>query len=369
MIFVLLSRFPTEKAYGVTTQFSARALKHLGYKTVIITPKSNSGENLKNEVKILGSNLRLRLLDKRLKIPLSIRYIVFQIILSILIRVEFRRENLVFWTRDSLIAILLSIFSKSVVVLEIHRVPNYFYSFTIYIAKFKKNIVIAPISFFLKEKLSLHDKRVIIAPMSVNKNDLIYFNKNKNRKTNKIIYVGSIHSSGIPLHLDLLNNSAKIISKSNPTWTIEIVGISKADFLTSISEEISWNIKVIGYKKRADVLRSLSSASIALVVYPNDKYFQDSFPIKIIEYASASAAIVASKTISHINILGHDKCMYFKPDSSISLANSINTLIRNPKKRREISSLARDWAKDFTYETRVLNIMNEVNNIKKGMYS
>jgi hypothetical protein len=38
IVFILTARFPTEKAYGVTTEFSARAIKELGYLTSIITP-------------------------------------------------------------------------------------------------------------------------------------------------------------------------------------------------------------------------------------------------------------------------------------------------------------------------------------------
>ena len=65
--FVLASRFPTKKAYGVTTENTARAATELGHRSSIITPELGEKDVSTLNVLIVGSSISQYLLSSRLR--------------------------------------------------------------------------------------------------------------------------------------------------------------------------------------------------------------------------------------------------------------------------------------------------------------
>jgi glycosyltransferase involved in cell wall biosynthesis len=364
-IFVLLSKFPTTRAYGVTTELSALTVRKFGYYSLIVTPKLGEYPPSGNEIIEIAPKIRSVLLTNYLSKFLIIRFNFFLMIYPLIIRFKFLDKNVVFWTRDIILAFLLSTFSKKLTICEIHRTPRGFQLIVLKLLSRKKNVILAPISNFLENKIILNSHRTVIAHMAINKEEIIETNSIKAKRYKKIIYVGNPNNGAVPLQIDLLNDAAGLVYKKNPDWIFEIVGISEEVFLRSCSKYKSPNIKFLEHLPRKLVIKKLRSSLIGLVIYPNLQWFHDSFPIKIVEYSASGVAIVASDTIAHRRILSKNRCVYFKSGSAVSLANGISQLINNEAFRVEVIKNSLVWVKDLTYEKRVTNIISVVNKLNK----
>ena len=127
--FVLLSRFPTEKAYGVTTEYTARALSNIGFKTQIITPKIFPKGTSKLEVISRIEFVARFLLSNKIKSLITLRFNIFILLYVFSIRLKSLRSCNVFWCRDIYLAFLLSSFCSDLCVCEVHRTPVGFQMF------------------------------------------------------------------------------------------------------------------------------------------------------------------------------------------------------------------------------------------------
>lgn len=352
--FILVSRFPTSKAYGVTTEYSARALKQLGHISRIVTNKFDG--NLRSNIDIveIGSRISKVILSNRIKKFQFFRFSLFCIIYVILVRKKFRNKTQLFWTRDIFLSTLLSLKSKHIIVCEIHNMPTIFEYWLLKVLVKKRNIVIAPISNFLDGMISFNIKNTVLAPMAINSDELLS-PLEKITKFNEIIYLGNHESLGVTIDCNLLNYSAKAILNFRPDWKFTFIGISEKNFAKHIDSPISANIVFIDRLDRELVFHKISKGKIGLVVYPDDGLHQ--FPIKVVEYAAAGLAIIASNTKAHRNVLNSNNAIFFHYGSVDSLVSSIMFLIDNPVYSEYISMNALKWASNLTYTKRVKNIL------------
>jgi len=355
--FILTSRFPTEKAYGVTTEYSARAIFNLFYDVVIITPfKDRHFESKINVLEIQGG-ISSKLLSSKTKRFIFCRYHLFLVLYSLTIKSHFSKRYVVFWTRDIFLTYMLSLFTKNIIILELHNLPkgiqNYFIKYLI-----KKNrVYIAPITDFLSSKFNFNKSRYILAPMAVNNDEFIEQSEMK-LKNNTIIYVGTTSSGGVELDCNFINNLAFLVAANFPEWVIELVGINKDFFIDQISSSISTNINFLGYIQRDEALKKMKYAKVGLVLYGNNDYHQ--FPIKIVEYAASGLSILASDTPIHRRVLGSDKCVFYEVQSPISAFASFKSLLDNPNMASELNFNLSNWVKKLTYTNRVTKVLELV---------
>ena len=358
-VFLLPTRFPTNKAYGVTTEFTALALQNFNFKVTISTSLFDESLSTKLSVSATTNHLANKLLSPKIRVALTARFSVFQVIFAIHNAFKFRGKHVVFWTRDIFLAFLLMKFTRNFIVCEIHRTPGKLQSICLRFLLRQKRIIISPISNFLPSIQKLSKFKTVFSPMSVNVGEIEFFNSFKNKKQKTIIYVGNKSSGDYVLNVNLLNEVALSLCGTHPEWNIEIIGVSESFFHSQIERHISPNIKLLGQIPRELVIKRLALASIGLVIYPNSKWLNDSSPIKIIEYAAAGAAIVASKSVAHLRLLDDQKCVFFEIDSAESLTGAIERLILDSSLRSLISHNANNWSKIFTYDNRVQNILRE----------
>ena len=359
-VFLLPTRFPTEKAYGVTTEFTALALQNFDFKVTISTSLFDESLSTKLLVSATTNHLANKLLSPKIRVALTARFSVFQVIFAIHNAFKFKGKHVVFWTRDIFLAFLVMKFTRNFVVCEIHRTPGKLQSICLRFLLRGKRIIISPISNFLPSIQKLSKFKIVFSPMSVNGGEIEFFNSFKNKKQKTIIYVGNKSSGDYVLNVNLLNEVALSLSETHPEWNIEIIGVSESYFHSKIERHFSPNIKLFGQIPRELVIKRLAVASIGLVIYPNSKWLNDSSPIKIIEYAAAGAAIVASKSVAHLRLLDDQKCVFFEIDSAESLTGAIERLILDSSLRSLISHNANNWSKIFTYENRAQNILREL---------
>jgi glycosyltransferase involved in cell wall biosynthesis len=206
----------------------------------------------------------------------------------------------------------------------------------------------------LQEKLKISTKNSVVAPMSVYQSEILG-KKQKILSSEVIIgYIGSPHSSGVKLSLQSIIEAALVFKSSKLNICFRLVGINKIDFQ---SIDFPSNIEFVGRVPRSKSLKAIDNFDIGLVIYPDDKYFNDSFPIKIVEYAARRVPIIASNTTAHKNILGEKKALFFDLSSADSLANCIVDLLNDSAKRESIVLNASCWVKQLTYQKRIEKVL------------
>jgi len=374
IIFPLLSRFPTNMAYGVTTEQTANALRSLGYKVLILTSKKD--EKIFTEQKVVGlcKKSQFLILNSNVKNLVGIRLTIFTLIYGLTISFKYRHISNLFWTRDLLLSLILSFTSSSFIVCEIHRKPSKIGLFYLFVLKKRNKVLLAVISSALRIKLGIGEYESVIAPMSVNSKEIEYFSKIQGPRKKKIVYLGNLFSGTHKLNVNLINELAHQMLLDFPDWTIEVIGINKNAFKSSCLKGIPTNLRIIERLGRQEIMIKLSESRIGLVIYPNNEYFHDSFPIKIAEYAAAKLAIVASDTVAHRNILDESRCVYFKSDCLISLKETLARLINDDQLQLRLSQNASKWVSNLTYENRVnavlkqLEIQYKTNSVSQGKF-
>ncbi len=347
-------------AYGVTTEHTANALRSLNYDVVIITPKIDKNILSGNQVVTLCKYFYLTILSNRINKFIGVRLFIYTVIYGLVINFKYGHKSNIFWTRDLFLSCILSFTSRSSIVCEIHRTPNKINLMYLWLLKKRKNVTLAPITEKLQTKLNLQENRSVVVPMSINQKDIVFFSEIKNSRRNKIVYLGNLSSGSYKLNVNLLNELAWRLFDEFPDWSIEVIGINKVQFEISCTRKLPSNLKIIGRLSRQDIIMKLAEAKIGLVIYSNEPYFHDSFPIKIVEYAVARLCIVASDTVAHRNILSEDTCIYFDNNSLLSLEKSISRLILDKKLQATLSQNIFSWVENLTYENRVNSVLKQI---------
>ena len=76
--FLLTSSYPTEKAYGVTTSETAKAIREMGIDTRILSVGSSNSDSAQNHIVLLNS-YATNLLTKTLQLDIKyLNYLVFK---------------------------------------------------------------------------------------------------------------------------------------------------------------------------------------------------------------------------------------------------------------------------------------------------
>ena len=358
IFFIIPSRYPTEKAYGVTTEYTALALKNLGHNVTIICSYKEKNQNTDLPIFAINSLIIRLLTSKRIIKFKRFRFLFFLVIFAFRIRIILPKSNNIIWCRDIMLAMMLSVFTKNQIVCEIHRVPSLFERILLLFLNNKTNVLLCPITNKLKSKLNLKGPRCTTAPMAVNSSELELLKNSRKYKQKIISYIGHIHQVGNFLDTNLINNAATLINRNHPEWRINIIGITVDEFQKNLTSKLANNLDFYGQITRQEVLKALNISRIGLLIYPDSKWFKDNFPIKIVEYAAGGLGIVASDTESHRAILGEDLCVYFKPDSHYNLADAVIKLIENSEFLDFISINSQNWAQNFTYEMRAKKIID-----------
>ena len=354
--FVLNVRYPTEKAYGVTTGLTAKAISDTGlYSVEIITPKLD--KHYENYVKTVEVKMPLQgihnyIVKKENNLGPYV-FTLWNLFYPLRLIIGLQRRNNLIWLRDIYTTLALSLLGYQTVC-EIHRTPSVINRILLYILELLPNNTIIVISETLQDKLRISKKNSVVAPMAVNESEIL--DKKLKVLGNKIIigYIGSPHSSGIKLSLQSIIEAARIFESTKPNIRFRLVGINKSDF-----NDIDFpsNIELVGRVSRSNSLKSIDNFDIGLVIYPEKKYFIDSFPIKIVEYAARHVPIIASNTTAHKNILGSNKALFFDYGSAESLANCIIQLLTDSNKRESIALNSFYWVKQHTYQKRVEKVL------------
>jgi glycosyltransferase involved in cell wall biosynthesis len=283
------------------------------------------------------------------------------------------RSASIYWTRDSLSALILSFIKRNKpILLELHHLPEGIGLTILNTLKIRKNIHFAAISNKLADGVQavIGDTRIIICPMGVPR-EFISRNSNSFPKERiRLIYVGKGKSSGYDNGLTTLIHNFTGTLKKYPKITLTFLGL-ESNFKTALMNEVEImklnpaSFIFLDHKPHSEVAKILASCHIGLIPYPKNKYNEERFPIKSLEYAAAGLAILASNIESHIRIIGSECSWFYDPSQEGSFDLQIDMILSNQYERDRKVKNAQVWAEDYSYEKRIQVVTTYFDSILK----
>ena len=371
IIFLTPARYPTEKAYGVTTGNTLEALSRLGA-GVEIWNRDYSGTDE------YGNNLfqpgKKKLPKKRLLYRIDFlgisrwAYVLdqFKFALNCLTAVRKETENVVAWTRFPLVGLVTSFSSKvELLIVELHHQPNFTSRiFLRGIGKLKrlKVAVISQKSKTQFDSLGL-GIRTFILEMSVPEK-FIQSAIHPLTLPAKVCYLGKSKSSGNTNNLEFILSGFSQTKKASQS-KLELVGVEsqEASSLAVYAEKLripQGNIQFISHIPHKEVDEYLNGASIGIVPYELNNYNSARFPIKILEYAAKGIWILAPESFAANLQIPPGVIITYKDADSTDFARELDLLIGKLNLQPTRNSVAINFAKLRTYSNRAQKCMEQI---------
>jgi len=372
-MMALSTRYPTEKAYGITTTETAKALRDAGNQIQIVAPR-----NLGAGAQITDSNDSISVLE--VSIPAQAwlwkrygsgvsgaangAFFIFRILFAFALRKHTKHsDHEALWVRDPLIALLAKgSLNQRRILLEIHRRPKWIDAWLIRVLSRRQTQVLAFLTPQLEELLypANIDARKVVLPVGVAEDffgAVADFSQTFVSPRVIITYVGKGRSSGNDNNLRILVEAALLAEKRDLPYTFKLTGLESdiIEELREYSEKAGLSEESIifsGHIPHSKVATELQGSDILLIPYPDSEYYKDAFSIKLVEYAASGRPILASDTKAHRQVLGEDHASFFNPDKVTSLLEVISDMRSMPEETHRKAVNAQNWARGFAYSTR-----------------
>ncbi len=383
---ILLSgRFPTEKAYGVTTNGTIKSLLELGHEVVVFGIKSDYHGEIPEDNQFALENYRENLISMFLK-KLSfsnygklnqIAWRLYWFLANHLNKEKISTFDFdLIWIRDK----HMLRFSRGAgnVVIEIHqRIKE---SDCLQLAKISKTkkLLVAPISPILIKSINeiRPDLNIVYAPMGINPEMISNQNSSKlfvsnllNKMQTKsgklqIGYVGKFYPNGYSKGIEDLLKLSRVKEPLSETFNISLTGGTEKEILKLkrvISEEqlSIQNLEVNPHVPHALALEKMKNLDVIILPKPDsEKYL--GFPLKCIEAVASGRIILAAKCRTYTDVFSDSFQPYwYEPGDASSLYNSIVQALSDSDLETKINT-GLVFAEQFGWETRTKNIVSNL---------
>ena len=370
IVFFLTSRYPTHKAYGVTTGETARELANRGNKVNIIAPNFTGDMSQKdpydNQVILIQSKFvtlaRKHLYDLRI-IGRPIFVMTSMLFTLKTLRILRRNSTDVVWLRDFWSGILIKFFAPTIkLVVEVHQRPSGFGMLNLYLLQKHENTALLTIQESLKIDLQrkFPAAKVYLGFMGARseffETGRFRFQQLGNQADTrvKVCYLGRFSSSGIDNGLyELLENWRRI---PEDLAELTLIGLSESEIKTVRKQFEMNNLRTSPSLPHSVIPKTLANFDCGLVPYPEGAYHRTRFPIKIVEYGACGLNIIASDTVAHRELLKEDFAYFYSLTDASSLLHILEEIMSNRRDSRERARRSFVWAQDYTYSKRVSEI-------------
>lgn len=384
-IGILLSgRYPTEKAYGVTTNSTAKCLSEMGHSVYVVGLHSSYSEDIPTVENLTILQYKEPEFAKFLKsrafaghgILSQASWWIYWRILAVLNKSKLSKLDLdLIWIRDPQMMRFATNVQK--MILEIHQNFDLNKLTKRVTTSSKGKVVIAPISQSLLKKFkgSMLENLTVFSPMGINLEDVsddeeaigyINFLMNAIRdqvRPLKVGYVGKFYPNGYSKGFeDILGLTSKKSIKNIPI-EISVTGGTQSEINLALEHIRAMNIDQthlylnphVPHKLALEAMRKLDV--IVLPSPSSDKYM--GFPLKCLEALAIGKIVVVSRTKMYEDVFNQQFQPYwYTPGDVDSLANSIEYAITDPElKSRILDGLA--FSKGFTWMNRTGRLMKE----------
>lgn len=363
IVFLVTSRYPTEKAYGVTIGRTCQALRELGFDSEIVGPiqdLSNS-DNYGNKLSsIFGQNNWLSWMYK-VSITNPINYVVWLFLYGLVSVRMFRNfEGVLIYREVYLILFPALLLRNATHILEIHHSPKGFKkALTRFILRIR-NVKMVCIASNVRNSIGEieNTERIKVIGMGVPK-DFFRPLRKEQIEAISICFLGKAESNG---------NSNGILEFTEMICQLPIaeemvlsfVGLNSPELESKIRartvSSVNIDTRFIAHASHDQIPKITSEIKVGLLPYPESEYHRDRFPIKALEYAALGLVLLVSDTQSHRSIIPASCVFFFDYDSSDSLQKAIEGIkTEDLSMKKKID--AQNWSKQFTYEKRAKELV------------
>lgn len=364
IVFLLTAKFPTNKAYGVTTNGTAQGLAQLGHNVEVFSSsqvevhsKSNLALKVVLKFKDINGNLKNNSLYFRL-----LRLMVF-----VAAHKKYVRTIDLLWIREIPLALFALLFmQKKWIVLEIHQKPQRLNKLVLSLLIRQRRVIVCPIKSKLISGIRIGKYAPVIAPMSVTE-DFLSFGRSRTSDEdgsfNKILYLGNISNKHQEKCVKYFLKNIEQFTDDNRIKSITMIGIP-AEWIWKLSSEklkSSNKLKVLYHVQHSEIPKYVEPGMVGVLSYFDNDYFKNTFPIKAVEYAALKIPILASSTEAHHDILP-EKCAYFfdMSEANYNLSESLGTLLEDSINVNKTVHAAFKWVEKFSYRQRSERVMESL---------
>jgi hypothetical protein len=378
--YVLSSKFPTQKAYGVTARETVSELLLRSIDVKIFVMKS---EYLDDDFKKINKYIINFSQNKLIKTLINfgekrqsrLNYFSWRLgtllcIIKNLQLIENFNPDLI-WVRDPLLVYLCAKKIKSAkIIFEVHDSSSK-YMYRIF-QKYNSNIQYLPINESNKSFLVNINSKINtqIAPMgirNISESVQVEINKymnslmNKKGKPIQIGYIGRFAPGGYTKGIEDLINYAKFSQAMNLNNEITLIGAIDSEIEDYNSLRISLGINSKYLKIRPHVSHSIAvrmMRSFDVLILP--KYSSESYmgmPLKLLEYLSSGRiTIIADIDLYTKCFTSSFKPFLYTPEDMLSLDYSLNSALKDKKLKAKLNAGV-NFASNFTWQKRTSKIL------------
>ena len=378
---ILGTRYPTEKAYGVTTAYSAKEASSLGYQVSVISPRvalNSATEPLTtNALQVnpkipFGGWLQVLFGSKSLeisKLAFQLHTFLFKKQLK---KIPGVKNFSIYWLRDVTIAEAVSNLKPNCrIILELHTPLRVKEIQRLRKLSRKSDLILAPISPVAVTRLKEMNfqAKIVYSPMGI---DIERFSRavprlNQPNIQKEVVYLGKFTSLGASNGLETLLNTAKLAQHQNRNIRFKLVGGSDSDtnYFRSLAHQLELDpgrIEITGEINFDAVAETMAQADCLVLPYPTLSQFEYRYPIKIHEYSASRRPVICSDSPFLRAIISDESVTFFREGDPQSLLDAINYVL-DEKNFSEIQSKVNTsftHLSEVTWSKRTQNLLREL---------
>lgn len=353
--YLITTRYPTTKAYGVTIGNSCFSLRMLGHEVEIFAASDFSSDDYGNPITNYSSNLEwIRNSYHKNNLASKLTFTLWNIYSALkLLSVKKIRNFNVIYTRDPLVVLMFGLFTKKKIIVEIHQKPRILLLIALNIIK--RNIYVFVILNHQQRFVKRYFKgKINILPMGVPDNIHNLSHLEKQRKT--ICYLGNYLSSGQSNGVEKLILDFANLLKYDNQFKLILIGIDDdIDSISILVKKYSLQEKVlfVNHLSHKKAIEESAKYEYGVIPYPNSNYNQNRFPIKLVEYSAIGQILLVSNLETYQNILPKNQAIFYEQAAELDLAKKVIALEAQPNLKLNMVKRSVKWSQEFTYSKRM----------------
>jgi glycosyltransferase involved in cell wall biosynthesis len=375
IFYVLNSRFPTIKAYGLQVAKTCQGLKQNGAKVRLIIPIRKRHKEIKgmDVFDLYGIKDKFRIIKLPswdftwLGLDNKFFFAFQQITFAWLALVYMIFKKGVIYSRDQFSLYFFSFF-KNNLFWEVHRLPEHI-KISVYRRLLNKLTGAVVISHGLKNRLKEYvpENKILVAPDGI---DLAEFDIDKSvqdarREFNLpqdkkiVLYTGHLFEwKGA----DILIKAAQKLSNE---ILVVIVGGAQADIEKLKEMDPSRKVRIEGFKPHRLIPFYLRAADVLILPNKNDGDISEFYtsPLKLFEYMASGKPIIASDLPSISEILNEDNSFLVTANDPDALAKEIVKALDQPGQAQLKAQRALRDVQEYTWQKRGEKILNFIHGL------
>ena len=371
---ILNGRFPTDKAYGVTTGATYKELVKLGHEVFIYAFPNQTKIEVDSIFKVesfsedFKSKFVRKLFSKNKGITSKILWKIYLMKYLEWVEGDISKKKIeLLWIRDyNSIKITEELRIKTL--LEIHQKLDK--QKISRLNQIKELLVLAPISKSLISNIEEFKGQKVFAPMGIaesyiaSRTEIGSYCKSLKEKNKYIItYAGKLFPGGVSKGVETIIELSKIIKEQKINIRFKIVGGDKKE-LKKFSKllkrnKVESNFELIGHVDHTKVFHYLKQSDFLILTKPSSPNYSG-FPLKALEACSAGKIIMVEDCQIYKDIFDNQLfILWFRQDNLNKIIRDLDYFINNSDLDNFLLKNI-EFSKKFTWFKRTSSILSQI---------